>query len=240
MTSAEAAQKSAYIQQMFSSIAPRYDLLNHLLSLNIDQYWRSKAVKLSAIRPDAQVLDVCCGTGDFSFEFAKVLNTQGRVVGTDFVTSMVEIFRQKIKKRNLSGNISAKFADALKLPFENASFDVLSVAFGVRNLADYQAGLNEFFRVLKPSGKLVILEFNDTDSRVFGPIFKFYFDHVLPLIGSLISNDKTGAYKYLPASVKAFPSQKEFTKMMMAAGFTPCMAHPMTFGIASCFIGIKS
>lgn len=239
MPTLEASSKSVYVQQMFTSIAPKYDLLNHLLSLNIDRLWRKRAVKLSAVKADAQVLDVCCGTGDFSFEFAKALGPQGHVTGTDFVTPMIEIFRKKIQRRGLGQKIVAKFADALKLPFGDQHFDVVSVAFGVRNLADYRLGLSEFYRVLRPGGKLVILEFNDANSPIFGPLFKAYFNHILPRVGRFISNDRTGAYLYLPASVKGFPRASDFLSLMQTSGFNPVQAHPMTLGIVTCFLGIK-
>lgn len=223
---------------MFARIAPRYDFLNHLLSLNVDRYWRRKSVTLAAAQPDAQILDVCCGTGDLAIEFAHRLGPNGRVTGTDFVAPMLELFRAKVAGTALEHKLNISQADTLALPFADESFNLTSVAFGIRNVADLERGLREMRRVLYPGGKAVILEFNDTHHPVFGPLFKLYFSKILPRLGALISRDSR-AYTYLPDSVGKFPPRPAFLKLMEQSGFSNCHVHSMTFGVVSCFIGTK-
>lgn len=222
------------IREMFTAIAPRYDLLNHVLSANVDKlWWRRTARVFSPIlnRPNARVLDLCCGTGDMAF----ALRRQGpaRIAGADFSHTMLRLASEK------SDGIAALTwieADALRLPFPDESFDLVTSAFGFRNLADYDAGLREIRRVLKPGGEFGILEFSEPKGML-GKFYKFYFKRVLPRIGSLISH--TSAYSYLPASVEQFPEPEELLERMRDAGFRSVSWTPYTFGIAGLFWGMR-
>ena len=225
------------VQQMFSTIAPRYDLLNHVLSLNIDRWWwRRTARRFTAIlaRNDAQVLDLCCGTGDMAFALQRQAgNSRARIWGADFAHPMLERATHKSQGR------SPKWveADALNLPFADASFDLVTSAFGFRNLADYDAGLREILRVLRPGGELGILECSEPDGIV-GTLYGVYFRRVLPVVGGFISGSRS-AYAYLPASVGRFPSAPEMKTRMLAAGFREVEWTPYTFGTAALYWGKK-
>jgi len=222
------------VREMFNAIAPRYDLLNHLLSANIDKlWWRRTALAFTPIlsRPNARVLDLCCGTGDMAF----ALHRQGpetSIIGADFSHAMLQLAYAK------GGNNAPKWieADALQLPFPDHSFDLVTSAFGFRNLADYDAGLREIWRVLKPDGEFGILEFSEPKG-ILGKLYKFYFRQVLPRIGMLIS--RTSAYSYLPASVERFPTPPELLARMQAVGFRNVSWTPYTFGIAGLYRGIR-
>src|SRR5467141_1513250 len=219
------ADASAKVREMFTRIAPRYDLLNHLLSLQLDRLWRARAAKrLRPIlsRPDALVLDLCCGTGDLAFSLARSGNA--RIVGADFAHTM--LVRAKEKSAALvasaSGNspmaLSLFEADAMGLPFADKSFDLVTTAFGFRNLSNYEAGLREIQRVLKPGGTIAILEFTEPPEGLLGDLYRWYFCKVLPKIGGLISGDQA-AYKYLPKSVARFFRPPELAALMSAVGF---------------------
>ena len=220
------------VREMFSSIAPRYDLLNHLLSLNVDRLWWAKTAKtFSAVlsRPDACVLDLCCGTGDMAFALRRRAAKDVKFVGADFSHPMLQ--RALIKPGGRE--VSWLEADALTLPFADRTFDLVTSAFGFRNLVDYDAGLREIFRVLRPGGQTGILDFGEP-SGVFGNIYRVYFRNVLPKIGSVISGVK-GPYSYLPASVQRFPAPSEMLDRMRAAGFADVSWAPYTFGIAGLY-----
>ena len=223
------------VREMFTEIAPRYDLLNHLLSANIDKlWWRRTARAFTPIlsRPGARVLDLCCGTGDMAF----ALHRQGsntRITGADFSHAML---RLASAKRGRNGALKWIEADALQLPFPDQSFDLVTSAFGFRNLADYDAGLHEIWRVLKPEGEFGILEFSEPKG-ILGKLYKFYFRRVLPRVGRLIS--RTSAYSYLPASVERFPTPPELLARMQAAGFRGVSWTPYTLGIAGLFRGMR-
>jgi demethylmenaquinone methyltransferase/2-methoxy-6-polyprenyl-1,4-benzoquinol methylase len=223
------------VREMFTAIAPRYDLLNHLLSANIDKlWWRRTARNFAPIlsRPNARVLDLCCGTGDMAFALQRQ-GSKSRITGADFSHAMLKLASAK------SGDNSAlKWieADALQLPFPDQSFDLVTSAFGFRNLADYDAGLREILRVLKPEGEFGILEFSEPKG-ILGKLYKFYFRRVLPRIGRLIS--RTNAYSYLPASVGRFPTPPELLARMHAVGFRNVSWSPYTFGIAGLFRGMR-
>jgi demethylmenaquinone methyltransferase/2-methoxy-6-polyprenyl-1,4-benzoquinol methylase len=224
------------IREMFSAIAPRYDLLNHLLSVNVDKlWWRKTARKFRHIlaRPHARVLDLCCGTGDMAFALRRE-GEQAQVMGADFSHPMLVL---AAKKTAATHRLKWLEADALQLPFPNESFDLVTSAFGFRNLADYDAGLREIARVLKPGGECGILEFNEPEGA-FGKLYDVYFNFILPKIGRLISGSK-GAYSYLPASVRRFPQPEEMTARMRAAGFSNVSWIPYTFGIAGLYRGIR-
>lgn len=225
---------SRAIREMFTAIAPRYDLLNHLLSANVDKlWWRRTARTFSAIlaRPDAQVLDLCCGTGDMAFAL-RGQGSECRITGADFSHAMLV---RADAKSDHSQKMRWIEADALRLPFPDQSFDLITSAFGFRNLADYDAGLREIRRVLKPGGECGILEFNEPRG-LLGKIYNLYFKSVLPRIGRVISGS-SGAYAYLPASVQRFPEPDELLQRMRAAGFREATWRPYTFGIAGLYRG---
>ena len=225
-----AVQKdAATIQSMFGDIAPRYDLLNHLLSLNTDRRWRKQAVKLA--QPAGPVLDVCTGTGDLASAFA--LATGRPVVGVDFCAPMLRKGRDKKE----CSEVRFCRGDALRLPLPAAHFDVVAVAFGIRNVADLDAGLEELLRVTRPGGRLAILEFTLPRNRVLRAFYTFYFGRVLPFIGNLVSRSR--AYTYLNRSVLAWSSEKELAERMKRAGCAEVSVHPLTFGIAAVHLGVK-
>ena len=223
------------VREMFTAIAPRYDRLNHLLSANVDKlWWRRTARTFTAIlsRPNAQVLDLCCGTGDMTFALRRE-GPQAHITGADFSHAMLVRASAKSADVRLVRWIEA---DALQLPFPDQSFDLITSAFGFRNLADYDAGLREIYRILRPGGQFGILEFSEPKG-LLGTFYKFYFKSVLPRIGRMISGSK--AYSYLPASVERFPSPAEMLERIMAAGFHGPSWTPYTFGVAGLFRGKK-
>ena len=225
---------SRAVREMFTAIAPRYDLLNHLLSANVDKmWWRRTARTFSAIlaRPNANVLDLCCGTGDMAF----ALRGEGRaahITGADFSHAMLVRAAAKSDERQKMRWIEA---DALRLPFPDQSFDLVTSAFGFRNLADYDAGLREIRRVLRPGGECGILECSEPEG-LLRKFYDLYFQRILPKIGNSISGVK-GAYSYLPASVARFPGPTEMLERMRAAGFCEASWTPYTFGIAGLYRG---
>ena len=225
---------SRAVREMFTAIAPRYDLLNHLLSANIDKlWWRRTARTFSAIlaRPDAKVLDLCCGTGDMAFALRRQ-GSEANITGADFSHAMLV---RAAAKSDLKHKMRWIEADALRLPVPDESFDLVTSAFGLRNLADYDAGLREICRVLRPGGECGILEFSEPRGLV-GKFYNVYFKSVLPRIGRLVSGS-TGAYSYLPASVQRFPEPQELLERMRAAGFRDASWSRYTFGIAGLYRG---
>jgi len=228
------------VREMFTSIAPRYDLLNHLLSFNVDRMWwrrTARAFREILARPDARVLDLCCGTGDMTFALRRQAR-QGapQIVGADFSHAMLQ---RAVGKSASAGPRAPSWieADALNLPFSAEHFDLVTSAFGFRNLSDYDAGLREIARVLAPGGECGILDFGEP-SGVMGAFYRIYFKQVLPRVGTLISGVR-GPYAYLPASVERFPAADEMLKRMKAAGFTEASWTPYTFGIAGLYRGKK-
>ncbi|HEV2117722.1 MAG TPA: bifunctional demethylmenaquinone methyltransferase/2-methoxy-6-polyprenyl-1,4-benzoquinol methylase UbiE [Terriglobales bacterium] len=225
------------VRDMFSSIAPRYDLLNHLLSFNVDRlWWRRTARAFAAVlaRNDARVLDLCCGTGDMAFALRRqAAQARPMILGVDFSHPMLERAREK------SAGTPLRWveADALRLPLPDDSFDLVTAAFGFRNLADYNFGLREIARVLRPGGEAGILDFGEPRGAI-GALYRFYFRRVLPKIGTVISGVK-GPYQYLPASVERFPAPEEMLKRMRAADFREATWTPYTFGIAGLYRGRK-
>lgn len=225
-----AEEKAAHVRRMFSSIAPRYDLLNHLLSLNIDTTWRRRAVDVLHWEraPAGTYLDNCAGTLDLACELARRPGFQGRVTGSDFTLAMLKGGKHKIR----TVPVDPVCADALALPYKDASFDGATVGFGVRNLADLDAGLREMARVLKPGARLVILEFTTPNWQPFRGLYFLYFRHILPTIGSLVSRHGS-AYSYLPESVLHFPEPPRLAEMMEEAGFAGVGYRRLTGGIAA-------
>lgn len=229
-------EKAVAVRRMFSSIAPRYDLLNHLLSLNVDKVWRRRAVnRLGWERaPEGRYLDNCAGTLDLAVELARRPGFRGRVVGSDFTFAMLERGTDKVARLP----VNPACADALALPFPDASFDGATVGFGVRNLADLDAGLRESFRVLKPGARLVILEFTTPSWQPFRALYFFYFLRMLPFIGRLVSSHSS-AYTYLPESVLQFPEPPELAARMTRAGFTEVGWKTLSGGIAALHWGTR-
>jgi demethylmenaquinone methyltransferase/2-methoxy-6-polyprenyl-1,4-benzoquinol methylase len=213
-------EASARVREMFGGIAPRYDLLNHVLSLSLDKIWRRRVARRFRDilqRPDARVLDVCCGTGDLTIALAR--GGRVMVIGSDFAHPMLIRAGEKSAAHAKNSPRGYIEADALALPFAEGSFDLVTAAFGFRNLANYDRGLLELFRVLRPGGQIAILEFSEPRGAVFGGLYRFYFRRILPRIGGAISGSKF-AYSYLPNSVGKFPAPDELARRMSAAGFS--------------------
>lgn len=230
--------KGERIREMFDSIAPRYDLLNRLLSLGIDKRWRRFAVKQISYSTNGRILDVATGTADVALEIASSTPDKVTIVGVDFSPQMVELGRVKVEQSQFAKRITLQVAPCESIPFEDNIFDSATIAFGIRNVVDRLCGLKEMLRVLKPSGKIVILEFSNPRSKFFKALYNFYFLKILPVIGGLFSD--FGAYKYLPDSVLEFPSQEDFKAIMTEAGFKNVTHTDLTFGIATVYTGEKT
>jgi len=231
------AEAAAHVRKMFGRIAPRYDLLNHLLSLDMDKLWRRHvARRFTAILHDAnaRVLDLCCGTGDLAFAFKKEAPQGAEIIGSDFVPEM--LVRARAKSAAAGSAVEFMEADALHLPFSDANFDLVSCAFGFRNLANYERGLQEILRVLKPGGTVGILEFAEPPGKAFGAMYRFYFRRILPLLGGMISGNAS-AYTYLPNSVSKFPSPEELKLQFDRAGFVDVQFERWTGGIVTLHTG---
>jgi demethylmenaquinone methyltransferase / 2-methoxy-6-polyprenyl-1,4-benzoquinol methylase len=231
-------QKSAAraVQEMFSSIAPRYDLLNHVLSFNVDRWWWRKTARSFAavLARDSCVLDLCCGTGDMTLALRRQAGkSAARIMGVDFSHAML----QRANDKSTGKSLRWVEADALCLPFPDRQFDLITAAFGFRNLADYDAGLREMVRLLRPGGECGILDFGEPRG-LMGKFYRVYFKHVLPAAGTVLSGVK-GPYAYLPASVERFPSPEEMLGRMRRAGFREASWTPYSFGIAGLYRGKK-
>jgi demethylmenaquinone methyltransferase / 2-methoxy-6-polyprenyl-1,4-benzoquinol methylase len=228
---------SRAVREMFTSIAPRYDLLNHLLSFNIDRLWwrrTARTFRHLLTKPKACVLDLCCGTGDMTFALRRCAGqSSSLLLGADFSHAML----QRAAEKSAGTSLRWLEADALRLPLADSSFDLITAAFGFRNLADYDAGLREITRVLRPEGECGILDFGEP-SGLIGKVYRVYFKRVLPAVGTLISGVK-GPYAYLPASVARFPAPAEMLGRMRRAGFREASWTPYTFGIAGLYRGKK-
>ena len=234
-TNQGSAESAAQVQEMFGEIAQRYDFLNAVLSLGIDKGWRKDAVSAVYEKRPEKILDVATGTADLALELKKAM-PDAEVIGVDFAEPMLVIGRQKAAKQNL--DVRLEQGDGLKLAFPDHSFDALSIAYGLRNFSNYQAGLNEFYRVLKPGGRLVILEFPPPPRGLFGQLFRFYFLHILPFLGGIISG-KQKAYEYLPTSVLNFPAPDVLATMLKDAGFDKIRYKLQTFGVSAIHVGDK-
>jgi len=231
------ATKKEQVADMFNNISKTYDFLNHFMSLGIDILWRKKAIgELKTVKPQL-MLDVATGTGDFAFEAIQILSPD-KVIGVDISQGMLDVADEKIKKRGLAQKFEVRLGDSEKLLFEDNTFDAVTVAFGVRNYENLEQGLSDMLRVLKPGGKIVILEFSKPQQFPVKQLYNFYFNSVTPTIGKLFSKNND-AYKYLPESVAAFPDGKNFLTLMHKVGFKDTKFQPLTFGISSIYTGIK-
>lgn len=229
--------KKEQVAGMFNKISKKYDFLNHLLSLNIDKLWRKKAIRiLSGFNP-ARIIDIATGTADFAIAACKL--NPGQITGIDISQGMLDIGRQKVKKKNLEGIIELVLADSEELPFGSNCFDAAICSFGVRNFETLEKGLKEAYRVLNENGVFVILEFSKPGKAPFKQVYNFYFKKILPAIGRVVSKDSS-AYSYLPDSVDAFPSGIGFIDILKKAGFVENKMVPLTFGIATIYICKKS
>lgn len=232
----ENSGKKVQVARMFDNISHRYDFLNHFLSLGIDKAWRKKAIALLKPHQPKLLLDVATGTADFALQALK-LNPE-KVIGVDISEGMLEVGRHKIKARSLEHKIELAYGDSENLPFEENKFDAVTVAFGVRNFENLEKGLREIFRVLKPGGKVVVLEFSRPRKFPFKQVYSFYFKAILPKIGRFVSSDKA-AYTYLPESVEAFPDGEDFLRILNLVGFKRTQCKALTFGISSIYSGTK-
>lgn len=229
--------KKEQVAQMFNNIARRYDFLNHFLSLGIDNLWRKKAIKcISSIASNPLILDVATGTGDLAIAALK-LNPQ-KVIGIDISTEMLNVGIKKIKRKGYQNLIELKKGDSENLEFDDNTFDGITAAFGVRNFENLDKGLSEMYRVLKPKGKIVILEFSKPRVFPVKQFYNFYFKAILPLLGKIISKDDS-AYTYLPESVNQFPERELFIQKLEQVGFKNCSFKPLSFGIASLYWAYK-
>ena len=234
----QAPDKAVRVQRMFAAIAHRYDLNNRVHSLWRDQAWRRAAVALCRVKPTDHVLDAACGTGDLAEAFAAA--GAGAVVGADFTAPMLKLARRKAERvRRRAGIISPRYvqADVMDLPFEDAGFDIVSIAFGIRNVTAPATALGEFRRVLRPGGRIVILEFSHPTNRVLRFINSIYCGHIMPFSATILSGDRSGAYRYLPKSVATFADRQALVAMLADAGFADITQHPMTFGVCVAYLG---
>lgn len=229
------SEKGRGIRDMFDAIAPRYDLLNRLLSLGIDRRWRTFAVGQLHVPPGGRVLDVATGTGDVALEIASRTDDSVAIVGEDFTQGMLVHGREKVVRSPYAHRISLVNAPCEAMPHPEGIFDGVTIAFGIRNVVDRLSGLMEMRRVLKPGGRAVILEFSNPRSRLFKALYYFYFRRILPFIGGLLST--RSAYQYLPDSVLEFPDQESFKALMAEAGFVGLKHYDLTFGIATVYVG---
>lgn len=221
---------------MFDNISHRYDFLNHFLSLGIDIRWRKKAIRLLKEDRPKTILDIATGTGDFAIE-ALALKPE-KVIGVDISSGMLEVGRQKIKKKGLEEQIELQMGDSEKLLFDDNNFDAVIVSFGVRNFENLEKGLADMYRVLKPGGKTIIVEFSRPTAFPMKQLYNFYFKYILPIIGKVVSKDQA-AYTYLPESVEAFPDGQRFLNILDSVGFKKTECKPLTFGISSIYVGQK-
>lgn len=231
-------EKKEQVAEMFNNIAHSYDFLNHFFSLGIDVLWRKKAIRILKKEKPKLVLDVATGTGDFALEAVRMKLGADKIIGVDISAGMLEVGRKKIAERNLQDVIEMRLGDSENLPFESNTFDGFTVAFGVRNFQNLEAGLAEMLRVLKPGSLGVVLEFSQPAKFPMKQLFGFYFKRIMPGVGKLVSKDHR-AYTYLPESVEAFPSGDKFLAVMNKVGYKEVQCISLTGGIASIYLGRK-
>lgn len=231
-------EKKQQVAEMFNNISHSYDFLNHFFSLGIDVLWRKRAIRILKKENPHRILDVATGTGDFALEAVRMKMQDVQITGVDISAGMIEVGKKKVAKKKLEHAITLQIADSENLPFDTGHFDAFTVAFGVRNFQDLRKGMSEMLRVLKPGGMGVIIEFSRPSRFPIKQLFTFYFKYVMPTIGKLVSKDAR-AYTYLPESVDAFPSGKDFLKVMTELGYREVKCIPLSGGIASIYIGKK-
>ena len=224
---------------MFGSIAGNYDRMNHLLSMNVDRYWRWRTTRLVEPRGTAPILDVCTGTGDLAVAYWKRAGGGIDVVGADFCHEMLAVGEQKKRRRGIDGRVTFVEADAQQLPFDSDTFQIVCVAFGLRNVADTDRGLREMTRVCRPGGRVAVLEFSMPQRQPVKSLYGWYFRHVLPKIGQWLARNDHAAYNYLPQSVGEFPQGEQLLERMRQAGLRETRHRPLSFGVASLYIGTK-
>ena len=227
------------VRQMFGQIAGRYDFLNHLLSLGVDHWWRRQTVRRVRPEGDRPILDLCTGTGDLALAYDREAGGRTTIVGADFCHEMLAIGRQKGQRAGADGRLLFIEADAQALPLANDSFQIVCVAFGLRNVADTSRGLAEMVRVTSPGGRVAVLEFSLPRRQPFKAIYGWYFRRVLPRIGQLVSRNSADAYNYLPESVGEFPQGEPLLELMRTAGLAELRCWPLTFGVATLYVGKK-
>lgn len=232
------------VRRMFGEIAPRYDLLNHLLSMNIDRYWRWRTTKLVPVATDgpladAPVLDLCTGTGDLALAYDRATSGRLPITAADFCPEMLARGEEKGQRAGVNDHVEWVEADATNLPFDNETYQLVTAAFGLRNVSDTDQGLREMARVCRSGGKVAVLEFSTPRWQPFKAIYGWYFRNVLPRIGQLLMSNSSAAYEYLPESVKAFDEYEQLAGRMERAGLTKVKFHPLTLGVATLYIGEK-
>jgi len=231
------SQRKKESYKIFDDIAPTYDFLNHFLSFGIDIYWRNKLLKHLPNNESINALDLACGTGDVGITLVNSPKIK-KVTGLDLSKGMIEVGKTKLKKKNLESKIQLLIGDAVNIPAANNTFDLTTISFGIRNFSDAQKSLIDIHRVLKNNGRLMVMEFSIPKNFIFKKIYFFYFRHILPFIGNLVSKHGD-AYTYLNKTVEDFPYGEDFLRLMKNAGFKQCRCIPLTFGIASLYIGDK-
>jgi demethylmenaquinone methyltransferase/2-methoxy-6-polyprenyl-1,4-benzoquinol methylase len=224
---------------MFGTIAPRYDLLNHLLSFNVDRWWRWRTTKLAPPRGDAPILDVCTGTGDLALAYDRAAGARVPVVGSDFCLPMLLPAREKARRRAAAGRVRFVEADTQRLPFPSDTFQLVTVAFGLRNVTDTDKGLAEMVRVARSGGRIAILEFSRPRGWLFGGLYRFFFRRILPAVGQFLAPNRDDAYRYLPASVMEFPDGEELAAKLRSHGLRDVCWYPFTLGVATLYVGTK-
>jgi demethylmenaquinone methyltransferase / 2-methoxy-6-polyprenyl-1,4-benzoquinol methylase len=227
------------VRQMFGEIAPHYDRMNHLLSLNVDRYWRSWTVSKLQPQRGEPILDVCTGTGDLAIAFQRATRGQSEIVAADFCRQMLEIGRRKQAQARIGPELTFIEADAQNLPLESDRFAIVAVAFGLRNVADTNRGLSEMTRVCRPGGQVAVLEFSTPRVQPLRALYLLYFRHVLPRIGQLLARNHSAAYEYLPATVAQFPDGEALAERMRSVGLKNIKYWPLTLGIATLYVGKK-
>lgn len=233
-------KREVRIRRMFNNIAPSYDLLNHLLSLNIDKFWRWRTTRLVPPNPGGgPILDLCTGTGDLALAYDRAAEGKLPILGADFCHEMLVRAASKARQRRSDQRLRFIEADAQRLPFPDNTFQIATVAFGLRNVTDTDRGLAEMVRVTKPGGRVAILEFSQPRHWLFGRLYRFYFRWVLPSVGQAISRSKDSAYRYLPASVMDFPDGEALAERLRGHGLSEVRWHSFTFGIATLYVGTK-
>jgi demethylmenaquinone methyltransferase / 2-methoxy-6-polyprenyl-1,4-benzoquinol methylase len=227
------------VRAMFGQIAPRYDRMNHLLSMNVDRYWRWKAVRMLRPEPRLPILDICTGTGDLAFALLRGTQGQAPIVASDFCRPMLAIGERKKVRLRSNGQFTFVQADAQRLPFSDNTFQIVSVAFGLRNVTDFERGLREMVRVCQPGGRVGVLEFSMPQRQPIRSMYRWYFRNVLPRLGQWLARNDCCAYSYLPESVGEFPAGEALADRMREAGLKTVAYHPLSLGIATLYIGVK-